>query len=218
MDPFHLAMALGPVSVYLLLIGRINLARRPFLTTGVRDACAMAVATTGLMMAGPMQLFMPAGSAARLGAWIWLPLMGLYLLTALLVALLMRPRLLIYNVTTEQLRPVLESVASQLDGERRWAGGSLLLPTRGLQLVVEAAPAMRHVQLIAAGCSQQDLNSWRQLELALKQALRSIEVRPNPRGISLLLFGVLIGALVLLEVTRQPQAIVQAWSAFLGRL
>jgi hypothetical protein len=218
MDPFHLLMALGPVSVYLLLIGRINLSRRPFVTTGARDAFALAVATTGLMMAGPLQLFMPEGAAAYLGAWIWLPLMGLYLLTALLLSLLMRPRLLIYNVTGEQLRPVLEAVASQLDADRRWAGGSLYMPNLGLQLVVEPAPGMRHVQLIAAASAQQDLGGWRRLELALKESLRSVEVRPNPRGISFVLFGLLIGTMVLMELTRRPQAVVQAWDEFLRRL
>jgi hypothetical protein len=217
MDPFHLAIALGPVSVYLLLIGRINLARRPFVTTGARDIFATAVATTGLMVAGPLRLFMPDGAAANLGSWIWLPLMGLYLLTALLVGLLLRPRLMIYNVTSEQLRPVLESVASQLDADRRWAGSSLVLPARGLQLVVEAAPGMRHVQLIAAGQGQQDLNAWRQLELALKRELRPIPVSPNPRGVSLILGGLLIAVLVLLEVSNQPQEVVQAWSEFIGR-
>jgi hypothetical protein len=218
MDPFHLVVALGPVSVYMLLIGRINLARRSFVTTGSRDAFAVAIATSGLMMAGPMQLFMPEGAAAHLGTWIWAPLMGLYILGALLISLLMRPRLLIYNVTSEQLRPVLESVANQLDPDRNWTGGSLLLPTLGLQLVVEAAPAMRHVQLIAAGSAPQDLNSWRQLELALKEALRPVVVRPNPRGLSFVVFGVLIGAMVLLELSGQPQAVVQSWDEFLRRL
>ena len=34
MDPLSLCIALGPVAVYLILIGSLNLGRRPFLTTG----------------------------------------------------------------------------------------------------------------------------------------------------------------------------------------
>ena len=38
MDPFRLCLALGPVAIYLLLLGAVNLSRRPLLVSGVRDA------------------------------------------------------------------------------------------------------------------------------------------------------------------------------------
>ena len=38
MDPFRLCVALGPVAIYLLLVGTLNLFRRPFLVSGTRDA------------------------------------------------------------------------------------------------------------------------------------------------------------------------------------
>ena len=38
MDPFRLCVALGPVAVYVLLLGALNLSRRAFLVTGTRDA------------------------------------------------------------------------------------------------------------------------------------------------------------------------------------
>ena len=38
MDPFRVCLALGPVAIYLLLLGAINLSRRPLLVSG---ACAM---------------------------------------------------------------------------------------------------------------------------------------------------------------------------------
>lgn len=215
MDPLNLCIALGPVSVYLLLMGRLNISHRPFVTTGARDAFALALASMGFFVAGPIALFLPTGPASYFGPWIWLPLMGLYVLTALLVVMLMRPRLVIYNISSEQLRPVLETVASQLDPDRRWAGSSLLLPSLGVQLALEAFPPMQNVQLISVGSSGQDLIGWRKLELALKEALVPIRVESNPRGFSLMFFGTLIAASIIYAMTRQPQEVARALNDFL---
>jgi 2-keto-4-pentenoate hydratase len=35
-DPLHLIIALGPLAMYLLLMGLFNLTRRPLVTTGTR--------------------------------------------------------------------------------------------------------------------------------------------------------------------------------------
>ncbi len=215
MDPFHLSLALGPVSIYLLLIGRINLARRPFLTTGSRDTVALAIAVSGLAIVGPLDLFMPEGAAFYLGGWIWLPLIGLYGLVSLLAAMLMRPRLVVYNISVDQLRPRLEAVASQLDPDRRWAGTSLIMPNRGVQLTIEAIPTMRNVQLVSGGASGQDLDGWRRLELTLRDALSDVRVQRNPRGFSLVLLGIVMAAVVLYGLHQQPQEVARALDEFL---
>jgi len=216
MDTLDLLLALGPISIYLLLIGRVNLARRPFLTTGMRDLLTLAIAVGGLAVVGPLRLFMPTSLAGYLGVWIWAPLISLYGLCALLAVLLTRPRLIVYNVTLEQLRPVLESLASQLDADHRWAGASLVLPNLGVQYVLESAPAMRNVQLIAAGDAGQDLNGWRRLELELRVALRDVRVEPNPRGWSFLVFGVLLAAMLLYSVNERPAELARGIQDFLG--
>jgi hypothetical protein len=216
MDPFHLCLGLGPVSVYLLLIGRINLGRRPFLTTGTRDALALAIALCGLAVVGPLRLFMPSGALLQLmGPWIWLPLIALYGLCCLLAVLLMRPRLVVYNATVSQLRPVLDQVAGQLDAGRHWAGSTLVLPDLGVQCVLEDSPAMQNVQLVAIGSAVQDLQGWRRLELSLRAALRSLPVEPNRRGLSLLLFGVLLAAVILYSLGEQPREVARGLEEFL---
>jgi hypothetical protein len=217
MDPFHLCLALGPISVYLLLIGRINLGTRPFVTTGARDTMALAIACSGLAIAGPLELFLPEGLAAFLGAWIWVPLITLYSLCTLLAAMLMRPRLVIYNVSVEQLRPILETVASGLDSERRWAGLGLVMPQRGVQLVVEALPAMRNVQLVAAGQTNQDWEGWRRLERSLRDAVATLRVERNPRGAGFLMFGMLMAATVLYALSQQPAEVAKGLDSFLRR-
>ena len=60
-DALHLSIALGPLAVYLLLLGFVNLSTRPFVTTGARDVGALGLAIAGLIVAGPMELFLPVG-------------------------------------------------------------------------------------------------------------------------------------------------------------
>ncbi len=209
MDPLSLCIALVPISIYLLLIGRLNLGRRPFLTTGTRDLMALAVAVSGFALVGPIQLFLPAAAADYFGGWIWLPLILLYLFCAVLLSMLTRPRLVIYNITPEHLRPLLENVVSGLDPQRRWAGSSLASPGLGIQLNIESVPSMRNVQLVAVG-GDQDLNGWRQLEAALKKAVREMPVPANPRGISFVFLGTLIGVLIAYVMYSQPQQVAQS--------
>ena len=209
MDPLNLCIALVPVSIYLLVIGRLNLGRRPFLTTGTRDLMALAVAVSGFALVGPIQLFLPQAATDYFGGWIWLPLILLYLFCAVLLSMLTRPRLVVYNITPEHLRPLLENVVSGLDPQRRWAGSSLASPGLGIQLNIEAVPTMRNVQLVAVG-GEQDLNGWRQLETALKKAVREMPVPANPRGISFVFLGTLIVLLVAYIMYSQPQQVAQS--------
>ncbi len=215
MDPLNLCIALGPVAVYLILIGGLNLGRRPFLTTGARDLTALAIAILGLIVAGPLRLFIPQAPVAYFAGWIWLPLIGLYLLCAVLISMLARPRLVVYNITPEQLRPLLENVVSGLDPQRRWAGVSLACPELGIQLNMESLPAMRNVQLVAIG-SQQNLNGWRRLEGALRKALKDMSVPANPRGASFVFLGILMLAAVAYALASQPLEVAEALESMLS--
>jgi hypothetical protein len=76
MDPFRLCLAFGPVTIYLLLLGIVNLGRRPLLVSGVRDTAALALAISGLVIVGPIELFFPVRGRhqtrhVRLGFAAW---------------------------------------------------------------------------------------------------------------------------------------------------
>ena len=208
-DPLHLTIALGPLAVYLLLLGMLNLSRRPFLTTGARDTAALGLAISGFAVIGPMELFLPEAAAVLLGGYVWALLLGFYLLCLTLVVLLMRPRIIIYNVTVEQLRPTLASVVVELDPDARWAGEALLLPRLSVQLHVEPFVAMRNVQLISSG-PRQSYAGWRRLEIALAARLREKKCPLNPYGFSLLFFGLLMVGLIALCVVNDSDAVAQA--------
>ena len=149
MDPFRFYLALGPVAIYLLLLGAVNLSRRPLLVSGGRDAATLALAVSGMVIVGPIELFAPLG-AAQAGPYVWFLLLALYALCATLALLLLRPRLVIYNISVDKLRPVLATLVEQLDTDARWAGDSLVLPGLGVQLYVDSFAMLRSASRVSS--------------------------------------------------------------------
>jgi hypothetical protein len=154
-------------------------------------------------------LFRPEAATAEFGNYIWPILLGFYWLWVLLAVLLARPRLVVYNVSMEELRSVLAEAASRIDTASRWAGNSLSLPTLGVQLHLESFDLMRNVSLVASG-SRQNLDGWRQLARELVTSLRPVRVKPNPRGVGLLLVALLLMAASLTTLVNHPKELAYA--------
>src|SRR4051812_900174 len=108
MDPVPLAIAAVPMAIYLLWLGVINLRRTPRVVSGTREIAALALAVTGLLVVGPINLLLPQGAVVRLGLLVWPLLITFYALCVVLCMLVARPRLVVYNISLDQLRPVLE--------------------------------------------------------------------------------------------------------------
>jgi hypothetical protein len=176
----------------------------------------LAIAIAGLVLAGPMELFLVEEAAVLYGAGVWAIMLAAYALLVALVILLLRPRLVVYNITLEQLRPLLADVVARLDATSRWAGESLVMPQLGVQLHVEVAPLLKNVQLVSSG-PQQSLFGWRQLETELSTALRRTRTTPNPLGVSLLSFGVMMAAAITYVLARDPGGVMQALNEMLRR-
>jgi hypothetical protein len=212
MDPFRTCLALGPLAIYLMLIGAINMFRRPFVVSGARDTAALGLAVSGLVIAGPVELFFPVRASVHFEPFpwvVWLLLVALYALCVVLVVLLLRPRLVIYNISRDELRPILADLVVELDAEARWAGDSVALPNVGIQLYVDGLAAMRNVSLTGIGPSQNP-QGWRQLEQALVAALSRLEVPRNPHALGLFGAGVLLALAALLAIAYDPQAVAQS--------
>lgn len=209
MDPLHFAIAMGPLAVYFFLLGIINLSRRPFVTTGARDTAALGIAVCGFVVAGPMELFMPAAAAAKFEGWVWLLLIAFYGLCLTLLVLLMRPRLVVYNTTVNQLHPMLDKLVNEIDSDARWAGNSLVIPHLGVQLHIESFPALRNVQLVAT-TSHQNFNGWRELEIGLTRALKETRNVPNPYGFFLISFGSILALMISAWLVSDGNGVVQA--------
>jgi hypothetical protein len=208
-EPFAICLAAGPVAIYLVLFGAINLARRPFLVSGGRDFAVLALAAAGLVIVGPMELFYPAVASLRFGGNVWILLIALYVLIVICLILFFRPRLVIYNIAAEELRPILADLGSKLDPDARWAGDGLSLPTLGVQLHLDSVGKMRNVSLVSSGPSQNH-QGWRRLELALQAALADVEVPRNVRAVGLLSAAAIILFFLVVAVSGDPQSVAQA--------
>ncbi len=208
-DPLRLAIALVPLASYCLLIGLLNARRRPFLTSGGADLAALGAALSGLVMVGPVELFRPEAASTEFGSYVWVFLIVFYWLWVWLVVLLARPRLVIYNISGEELRPLLAEAARSLDPEARWAGDSLSLPALGIQLHMETFEIMRNVSLVASG-AKQNLTGWRQLAGELYQRLEPLRVAPNPRALGIVLLAIVLMSVSMAHMLSHPQQVAQA--------
>jgi len=213
-DPLRLAIAFVPLASYCFLIGLLNARRRPFLTSGGADLAALGAALSGLVLVGPIELFRPEAASAEYGTYVWAFLLVFYWLSIWLTVLLARPRLVVYNISEEELRPVLAEAARAIDPQARWAGESLSLPTLGVQLHLESFELMRHVSLIASG-SQQNLVGWRQLTHQLYVRLQPLRVEPNPRALGLVLLALILLASSTAHMLAHPQRLAQAMQEML---
>ncbi|MEI8372446.1 MAG: hypothetical protein WCJ35_06380 [Planctomycetota bacterium] len=212
MEPFHQCLALGPVAIYLAMLGVINLARRPLVVSGGRDVAALGLAVSGLIFFGPVALLFPEGVAAHFGPagtkYVWLMFVGLMVICLIVMLLILRPRLIIYNISVDQLRPILAEAVERLDPDAQWAGDCLFLPGLGVQLHLESVGWMRNVSLVSSG-PKQNYQGWSRLEVELATALRGIEVPWNISGLMLLSVGNALVIGLAWAIIHDPQAIAR---------
>jgi uncharacterized membrane protein len=208
-DPLRLTIALVPLAAYCLLLGILNARRKAFITSGGADLATLGVALSGMVFVGPIELFRPEAATAEFGSYVWIFLLLLYWLCIWLAVLLGRPRLVVYNISIEELRPLLSEVARSLDPQARWAGDSLSLPTVDVQLHLETFEIMRHVSLVASG-AKQNLTTWRQLGTLLSEKLEVLPVDSNPRWLGIVLFAIVLLLVGFTHMLNYPQQIAQA--------
>ena len=209
MDPVHLCISLCPVAVYLVTLASINLSGRPFIVTGVRDTLALGLAISGLVISGPIELFMPRQPQAIFGAYVWLPMLALYVLAVALISLLRKPRLILYNMQLDRLRELLTQTSLGFDTNSSWAGDSLAIPGLGVHLHIEDYPAMSIVELSSVGMKQ-DLGGWKRLERELRRAIRPMKSTPSVSGWIQVGFSAFILAVIVYSLLSGRQEVAQA--------
>lgn len=168
--------ALVPPGLYLLAVAARHLRRRPTAVGGGWELGLLAAALAPLVLVGPLELLQPAGIR---GLWRMLLPLVLVALSACLAVLASRPRLVVTNITLEQLRPVVAQVAIGLDPAARWAGETVALPDRGVQVHLDGRGAMRSVSLVAVG-TRTSPEGWAEFTRRLRAAVRRVRVRPSP--------------------------------------
>ncbi|MEM8866247.1 MAG: hypothetical protein AAGF31_11945 [Planctomycetota bacterium] len=210
MDPLRIAIACVPLAAYMLLLGVVNLRRRPLVTSGGADLATLGAALTGFVFVGPIELFRPDTLAAELGNFVWLFWLVFYWLSLALIVLVLRPRLVVYNASIDELRPAVAEAVSQVDPTARWAGDSVSLPKLGVQLHLEGFGVMRNSSLVSSG-GEQNIEGWRKLRRAVERSVATLHVRPNPRSISFFLLCTALLSISLFSLMGDPLEVAKAW-------
>ena len=177
-DSLPLGAAFLPLGIYLLVLGWVHLRRRPLAIAGVWDGILLGASLLGLVTVGPIALVRPAAGGS---SWSWPMLILGFCLVVALCVLVSRPRLIVYNISVEQIRPLVAEVASDLDPQARWAGETVALPTRGLQVHLDGDGSLRTVSLIGVG-RRSAHEGWSEFSRRVRQASRRLPVRASPWG------------------------------------
>lgn len=207
-------LALTPVAVYLMLMGSLNLARHPVVLTGMQDRVLLGLASIGLIIVGPVELFLPLPVYVAYGPAIWLIAIVLLTLTIGLIILTSAPKLVILNISPYQARSIISETAVELDAESRWAGDCLLIPSLGVQLYLSVWPSWRNVTLVAIG-GKQDYQGWRQFGRALTKRLAGLQVKPNTRGLLLVGVGAIALAVSAAAAFHDPTVLARVFQRIL---
>jgi hypothetical protein len=174
--------ALLPLAAYLLVLALVHVRSRPSTLAGSWDLLLLAAGTAGLVAAGPLALLQPVAGGTAWASGMLLLATGLVFAAVLLAA---RPRLVVYNITLDQLRPLVAEVAAALDPATRWAGETAALPGRGIQIHLDGRGAMRSVSVVALG-GRTSAEGWAEFSRRLRQSIRRLRVRRSPWA---MLFG-----------------------------
>lgn len=209
MDPVRYTIAIVPLAAYLAALGLVNCSRRPLVTSGASEIAALGIGLLGLVFVGPIELFRPQLATVQFLNYVWLVLLAFYLLWVVLAAMITRPRLVVYNMTPDELRPLLSEAAGTVDAAFRWAGDCLVLPKLGVQLYIDGFPLLRNTTLASSG-PRQSLEGWNRLARQLRANLRSAAVRPHPPGIAMLVLAALLLASCELQLARHSDQIAEA--------
>ena len=149
------------------------------LLSGTLDAALLAAAVSGLVAVGPLALLAPAVGRSP---WSLPVLVLVFALAAAICVLVSRPRLVVYNITVDQVRPLVAEIVTSLDPQVRWAGESAALPERGFQLHIEGSGPLRTVSVVNVG-ERSSPEGWGEFARRLRRAVRGLPVRPSPWGL-----------------------------------
>ena len=203
-DSLHLCLAVGPLAIYFLVIGCMNLRPRMTMLSGFADTLLLGVSVSGFVMVGPVELFFPETAAFKMGPWVWALLIALYALFVLLIALSQRPRMVFFNANLNEVTAIVEQAATRLDQGTRRLQHCLVLPSHELQLYVGRSPLFRTAQLYSLG-EEQNVPAWHRLRKQLF-ALEPGVTSPAPTGYALVtLAGLCLATLVILSVADQHE-------------
>ena len=185
--------ALIPLSFYLVFLGMINLSQKTRVLTGRQDLIALSFGVAGLLIVGPLHIFLPPAGMIRFGNHVWYPMVVLYLFGVLWLSMICRPRLVLYNLNYEDFSRILEYVIErEIWTDRRYGN---VIQIRELEIQFEILPveATKNITLHSTRAEQSN-TGWRVLQKALQTELLSHSAVPSAYGWIYLACGIVVAA------------------------
>ncbi len=187
-------------------------------TTGGRDIFAVAIAISGMVAVGPIELFFPSAAGAAFGTGVWPLLAFLYFLFVSLVILSSRPKLVVYGAGPSAVMSALLEAAKKIDPNAKSDvdGGQIELPESGLHLRVEG-------YRYGDWCDIQAFESnvtpmfWRRLLVVFRDELRQAQPANSSRGVLSFTIGISLLVIVSVSVFSAPTEVVQDFRQWIWR-
>ena len=174
MNVLSIPFALGPLAIYLVAIGLINVLPKPRLCSGTLDFAALCLGISGLVIVGPIQILLPHTAMLRFGDNAWSPMLFLYLFSATWLLIIRRPRLVIYNIRTgDGFCDLIEKTLRRNHWTSQGAGNILQIEELGIQFEILSISAMRNVTLRATR-AEQSPTGWHLLRKELSTELQTV--------------------------------------------
>lgn len=185
--------ALGPLSIYLIFLGLVNLSSKTRLLTGRQDFIALSLGVSGLIVVGPMQLFLPQEAMIRFGSNAWYPLILLYLFCTMWLFLLNRPRLILYNLKKKDLFCFMEHIVRREKWTVHAHGNVMQITEIGIQFEIISFAAMKNITLRATR-AEQSMPGWQVLRKALLTEFQTHHAGFNRGGVFFVACGLIVAA------------------------
>ena len=128
-------------------------------------------------------------------------MLALYALMITLWNLLARPRLVVFNVAVDQLRPVIAGIAKRMDEQSTVTGDSYLLPQLGVQFHLERYLPLHNISLVAIG-DEQSVSGWRKLRIELSTAIAPLRSASRLPGYAFIVVGLAMFALPMWQLAQ----------------
>ena len=193
MDFFSTRTALIPLSFYLFFLGIINLSQKTRVLTGRQDLIALSFGIAGLVIVGPLQIFLPPAGMIRFGNHVWYPVVVLYLFCVLWLSMICRPRLVFYNLDSDGFSRIFERVTEREIWTVQRHGDVVQISELKIQFEILPAEAVKNITLRATR-GEQSSAGWNALQKAIRDELLSHHTVPSAYGWIYLACGIVVAA------------------------
>lgn len=216
-DPFATLVALLPLATYLLLLGAIRLFGRPLVTTGTRDGAAVALAISGLVVVGPVQLFVPTAAALALGWWAWMLMALLYFFCVTLLLLTFPQRIVIYGARPADILPPLEAAARTVDPATSSDAERLQVTLEERRVRLRIEPLGR-TDAVAIEAFEKHLHPqfWNHLVRELRERTAAMRRPPSPGAVGMFAAGVALMGIAVYQIIAHPADILDRFRQWLN--